>query len=156
MEEKMIIEGILDKISRGENAPAGPFIGREYIKINDTRLKHITTTKYIDNVLVEYVGKNVKLSICKSLFFGNMIVSFKDSDDEVHQIEMGKLLGVFFGLFLASFAIGFAAFFGIALIFESSLGVRLSMGIGGVVFAFLVLYPIITLVRRLRDRNAIN
>jgi hypothetical protein len=152
----MIIDGVLDKMASGAEAPAGPFLGREYIKINNTRLQHVTTTKYIDDVLSESLGKNVTLSICKSLFFGNMIVSFKDSDGEVHQIAIGKLLGVSFALFLACFAIGIAAFFCIALLFESSLGVHLSIGIGGIVFVLLVLYPIFTLVRRLKARNALN
>lgn len=149
----MIIEGKLIQMSSGEYT--GLFTRREYIKIGDTRFQGLLITNYLDEVLSEYLGKSVTLSVCRVFFFANIIVAFKGSVGEVNKMQNGKIFVLFFFVYLLSLIIGMCALV-IAQVFQTSLGLFLSSVIGGVAWVLLALAPTPALRRLLRSRNAIS
>lgn len=86
----MIVNGVLEKMSSGDESSTG-MVKREYITVNGKRIRNVVSTSFIDEVLTESLGKEISLSLKKSVL-GKMVMAFKDDDGEIHKMSIGYII----------------------------------------------------------------
>lgn len=148
----MILKGILNGISDGIKSVLC-FTDRAYIKVNEKRVKRITTSDIIDNVFQENIGNEIELSIRFSLLFGNVVYSIKEQNGEITKTG---ILNLFFMGILRGLC--WLVFYGIiyGIIFAVMVANDLDDSIISYLPLILFLYPLFAFFRDLIYRNKLK
>ena len=148
----MILKGILNGISDGIKSVLC-FTDMAYIKVNEKRVKRITTSDIIDNVFQENIGNEIELSIRFSLLFGNVVYSIKEQNGEITKTG---ILNLFFMGILRSLC--WLVFYGIiyGIIFAVMVANDLDDSIISYLPLILFLYPLFAFFRDLIYRNKLK
>ncbi len=148
----MILKGILNGISDGIKSVLC-FTDRAYIKVNEKRVKRITTSDIIDNIFQENIGNEIELSIRFSLLFGNVVYSIKEQNGEITKTGILNLflMGILRGLC-------WLVFYGIiyCIIFAVMVANDLNDNIISYLPLILFLYPLFAFFRDLIYRNKLK
>ena len=148
----MILKGILNSISDGIKSVLC-FTDRAYIKVNEKRVKRITTSDIIDNVFQENIGNEIELSIRFSMLFGNVVYSIKEQNGEITKTGILNLflMGILRDL-------GWLVFYGIiyGIIFAVMVANDLDDNIISYLPLILFLYPLFAFFRDLIYRNKLK
>lgn len=144
----MITKGILNTISDGY-ANRGADTTRQFIEINNQRIAKTNTSNFIDSIMNYNIGNEIEISYRKTILFGNVIGSIKESNGQVSKIN-GGILFLYFFCRAAILFIPFAVLFICTLIVaENYLTVFLP------IIAWL-LYPTIQLAKDLKIKKALG
>lgn len=90
----MIIKGILENIASGVRNLLFA-TDRAYFTVNGIRYTHSSTSTIIDNIMEENLGKEISLSIRKTILFGKVICAISEPNKCITKINGGLIFWMF-------------------------------------------------------------